>query len=146
MWLGSEALESVTVVSAGLRSEVCAVEAERSPRDHSGGTSLGKTSLLLAVAAAGGYVLSLLLIVFVILFPQHVPDDAPLLAVLAIGGPFLSFALGVLASLLGLGCVLLQQGGRSYALITLLIGASLVSLTAVLTLQPWEVLRPILQS
>ena len=122
------------------------MEVERESHDRSAEASLGTISLLLAVTAAGIYALSLLLIGFVILFPQLVPDDAPLLALLGIAGPPASLALGVLASFLGLGGVLLRRRGRSYAMAALVIGVSLMALTAVFTLQPWEVLRPVLQN
>ena len=122
------------------------MEVEGSPHDRSGGASLGTISFLLAVTAAVIYALSLLLIGFIVLFPRRVPDDAPLLAVLGIAGPPASLALGVLASLLGLVCILLKRRDRSHAAAALLIGALLMALTGVFTLQPWEVLRPVLQN
>ena len=122
------------------------MEVEREPRDRSAEAGLGTISLLLAVTAVGIYVLSLLLIGFIILFPQLVPDDAPGLGLLAITGPPASLALGVLASLMGLGCLLLRRKGRVYAAVSILVGASMVALTAVLTLRPWEVLEPLLGS
>ena len=118
---------------------------DRDPHDRLAGAGLGKAAFFIAIAAAVFYALTLLLIGFIVLFPQHVPDDAPLLALLGIEGPPVSLALGVLGSLLGLGCVLLRRRERAYAMGSILVGVSLIALTMVLTLRPWEVLESLLR-
>lgn len=105
---------------------------------------MGKASFFVAIAAAGLYASSLLVICFTALFPHLTPDDAPIFALPVVFGPPVSLALGVVALTLGSGCVLLRRRGRAYAVASILVGASVVAITAILTLQPWEVLDPLL--
>ena len=120
------------------------MDLEGSAQNGRSETTLGTIALLLAVAAAGLCTLSSLVIGFVVFFPRQVPDDAPGLALLAVLGPPASLALGISASLLGLGCILLKRRGL-YAAARLLVGASVVALATVLTLQRREELRIMLR-
>ena len=120
------------------------MDLEGSARNGRSETTLGTIAFLLAVAAAGLLALSSLVIGFIVLFPEQVPDDAPGLALLLVLGPPTSLALGISAFLLGLWCILLKRRGL-YAAAGLLVGASVVALATVLTLQRSEELRIMLQ-
>ncbi|QIN79567.1 hypothetical protein GBA65_14735 [Rubrobacter marinus] len=101
---------------------------------HGSEATSHKVALGLAVAAAALYALVLLAIVCIERFPGLVPDDAPGLAMLVFFlVPFASSVVGVLASVLGLRCILLQRGRIIYAALAILVGAPVTVLAPLQT-------------
>ena len=117
---------------------------ERGAEEAAGGSEdrigLGRASLGLSLVSAVFYAPLLLMSLYFWRYPQSVPDDAPGLALYMLAAPLAILGLPVLATLLGLWCLLHRGRDRRHAAGAVLCCAAVLLVMVVVT--PWVVYMP----